>query len=68
MRIKQWVGSRGDSNNFSIFLEAVVGGENPPSSFKHEDYINIVKDEWVPFDRESREYITIQFMYPIIRR
>jgi hypothetical protein len=69
LRIKQRVGSGGDSYHFPILLKLDVGSENASSPFKFnaqwledEGFIKFVGDELVPFERDNKELIAIQFV------
>ena len=57
LRMKQWVSSRGDLDNFHIVLEVIWLCKRPPSPFKFNafwiyegGYIKLVKVKWSPCD------------------
>ena len=68
-RIRQWVGGFGDSDHNSIILEIAHGGENPSTPFKFNgdwlkqlDFVNLIKDLWIPFDLAIHMTTTIHFV------
>ena len=68
-RIRQWVGGFGDSDQNLILLEIAHGGEKPSSPFKfngdwlnREDFINLIKDLWIPFDLAIHKSTAIHFL------
>jgi hypothetical protein len=67
-RIKQWVSLGGDSNHNPVMLEIALAQEKPANPFKlnpewmkEEEFINKIKEVWVPYDGDLRESSPIQF-------
>jgi hypothetical protein len=63
---RQWVGSGGESDHHPIFLEVAGRPKKPASPFKfnsswlqEEDFLNLVKEIWVPIGQEDR--VVVQF-------
>lgn len=68
-RIRQWVGGLGDLDHNLIILEIAHGGEKPLIPFKFNgdwlkqpDFINLIKDLWIPFDLTVHTITTIHFV------
>eukprot|EP01018_Ginkgo_biloba_P039380 Gb_12932 [translate_table: standard] len=68
LRLKQWVGSRGESDHFPVLLVLTEVGKRPPSRFKfnhgwlaEDDFVQLVKGLWLPFDCTLVESASIQF-------
>jgi hypothetical protein len=68
IRIKQWVGEGGNSDHLLVFLELVGASSKPLGPFKFnsswlskEDFIQLVKETWVPFDVSSKVSASLQF-------
>ena len=62
------MGNGGDFDHFPIFLEVARGSQKPPSPFKFNFewlkeaiFINLVKENWRPFDQEANESASMQF-------
>jgi hypothetical protein len=56
-RIRQWVGSGGESDHFSILLEMAQAGRKQSNPFKFnsfwvvdEDFFKVVQENCTPFD------------------
>jgi hypothetical protein len=63
------VGSGGEFDHVPIFLEVEMGMKNPYSPFKfnlgwlkEKSFIDLVKEHWIPFDKNSGEPVVVQFV------
>jgi hypothetical protein len=68
IRIRQRVSSGGESDHFPVLLEMASAEKQPPIPFKlnpgwleEEDFVNMVKDQWEPFDGSLKELASLQF-------
>jgi hypothetical protein len=69
LTMKQWIGSGGISDHYPIFFEFRQGPKNPASPFKFnktwledESFINLVKENWIPFHLDSHQSTTFHFV------
>lgn len=68
-RICQWIGGFDNSNHNLILLEITHGGEKASNPFKfngdwlnQEDFFNLIKNLWIPYDPTEHRSTTIHFV------
>jgi hypothetical protein len=69
LHLKQWIGFGGISDHVPIFLELRQGPRKPASPFKfnktwltNDSFINLVRENWIPFHQESNQSTTSHFV------
>lgn len=67
VRIYQWVSWREESDIFHVVLELAPTYVKPPNAFKFnpswldEDFVKMVKEQWIPCDGSLRDSTTLYF-------
>jgi hypothetical protein len=68
IQVIQWVGSGGESDHSPILLEAVEEKKKPTDPFnfnsswlKEESFIDLVKQNWDPYDPRLGKVTKVQF-------
>jgi hypothetical protein len=66
--IRQWVGSRRDSDHNPILFKFTKGGPKRSSPFKYnpkwlkdQDFVSLIKRTWIPFRKTRQSSTAIQF-------
>jgi hypothetical protein len=68
LQVRQWIGSRGESDHSLIWLVLDGGSIKPPSPFKFnaswlsdESFLDLVKSNWRPYDPNSGSPMGLHF-------